>query len=285
MAMFWFKISNAAPTDPKWLGIARRAHVKPGDAFAVAMALAAHASGQSDRGSIATFDRTAAAAFWRLPDAAVDAVIAAMVDIGDIKCDRLARWHAEQDAAPDNSTPRVRRYREKRRGANFGGESPKSATKNESEENQRLASDVTVRCNGETERGNGETATELESERDSEAFASAGAAAPPGSVKDLFDRGVKILGRRGLLGKMRKQFGDAAVMAAIVACEAELPSDPAGFFVKCCMTHAAAGRGRPAAGSLEGALRLAFPDRYPPAPPAGAGPVIDGEAIEIGATP
>lgn len=59
--------------------------------------------------------------------------------------------------------------------------------------------------------------------------------APHDPVKDMFDRGIAMLGnRRSLIGKMRKQFGDVAVLAAIAACEAEQPSDPVPFFIRCC---------------------------------------------------
>lgn len=57
---------------------------------------------------------------------------------------------------------------------------------------------------------------------------------PPDAVKDLFDRGVAILGskRRSLIGKMRRDYGDLAVLAAIIACEDERPAVPVEFFVK-----------------------------------------------------
>jgi hypothetical protein len=60
-------------------------------------------------------------------------------------------------------------------------------------------------------------------------------APPPDPVKEIFDRGLAILGagRRSLLGKMRQQHGDEAVLQAIVACEAEQPSEPAAFFLGC----------------------------------------------------
>jgi hypothetical protein len=59
-------------------------------------------------------------------------------------------------------------------------------------------------------------------------------------VKELFDRGLKILGmaQRALLGKFRKRHGDVVVLEAICACEREHPSDPAAYFVRCCETHA-----------------------------------------------
>lgn len=64
-----------------------------------------------------------------------------------------------------------------------------------------------------------------------------GAAAPAiNPTKDLFDRGKAILGIGGgsILGKMRKAYGDVIVLEAIVACEQNLPSDPASYFIACC---------------------------------------------------
>lgn len=73
------------------------------------------------------------------------------------------------------------------------------------------------------------------SKEDSEADASGAEAPDHDPVKELWDRGVKILGQssRGLIGKARKQYGDIAVLQAIADCELEGPTEPAGFFVKC----------------------------------------------------
>ena len=60
-------------------------------------------------------------------------------------------------------------------------------------------------------------------------------------VKEIFERGLRILGagRRSLLGKFRKRHGDVVVLEAICACEQYLPSEPVGFFVRCCEEHTA----------------------------------------------
>lgn len=84
-------------------------------------------------------------------------------------------------------------------------------------------------------------------------------------VKSLFDRGLAILGggsqsNRKLLGKMRRDWGDPAVLAAISECEATRPSDPVAYFTACCaQTAAARGKvtsfhGRPAPGSWVDAI-------------------------------
>lgn len=52
----WFRSWHGAPTDPKWLGIAKRSGVAPGIAVAVAWALMDRASQAADRGSIDGYD-------------------------------------------------------------------------------------------------------------------------------------------------------------------------------------------------------------------------------------
>jgi hypothetical protein len=85
-------------------------------------------------------------------------------------------------------------------------------------------------------------------------------------VKDLFDRGRKALGPKSgaLLGKMRREYGDVAVVEAIVACEDNHPSDPAAFFVRCLKIRAPPNTkngsrhyNTPAATMLEGAYLAA----------------------------
>ncbi len=83
-----------------------------------------------------------------------------------------------------------------------------------------------------------------ESKKDSEANASATAsaeAAPSDPVKILWERGLALLldvhlpevRARRLVGGWRREFNDAAVMSAIVACEHEAASDPVGFIAGC----------------------------------------------------
>jgi len=66
-------------------------------------------------------------------------------------------------------------------------------------------------------------------------------AAQPDPIKAMWQDALAILGdtlhARSLLGKMRKQYGDPAVLSAIAACQATQPSDPMPFFVRCCEQH------------------------------------------------
>ena len=85
-------------------------------------------------------------------------------------------------------------------------------------------------------------------EKNPEAIASGVAEAPPDPIKDLWNRGKAILGNTksagSIIGKMRREHGDAVVLQAIVAAETELPSDPASFFIGCCNLARANGNGR-----------------------------------------
>jgi uncharacterized protein YdaU (DUF1376 family) len=78
-------------------------------------------------------------------------------------------------------------------------------------------------------------------------------------VKEIFDRGLRILGQaqRSLLGKLRKQHGDIAVLEAICACETEHPSDPAPFLIRSCKAHSAPKRKSPSTTLWEGAYNAA----------------------------
>ena len=89
----------------------------------------------------------------------------------------------------------------------------------------------------QSEKPNHQPSTTNHQQIDSEA--SPLAAEPPyDPVKDIFDRGLKMLGgdtkpHRSLLGKARRDHGDEAVLAAIVACEHEMPSEPAEYLIGC----------------------------------------------------
>ena len=70
---------------------------------------------------------------------------------------------------------------------------------------------------------------------DSDESSAARAATEVDPTKQIFDRGVAILGpkRRGLLGKLCKQHGEPAVLEAIVACEDARPVEPAAYLLGC----------------------------------------------------
>jgi uncharacterized protein YdaU (DUF1376 family) len=100
----------------------------------------------------------------------------------------------------------------------------------------------------------------ISKKKDSVASATGADAPSNDPVKELFDRGLKILGmaQRGLLGKFRKRHGDVVVLEAICACEREHPSDPAAYFVRCCETHAVTAKRSPSTTLWEGAYNAAL---------------------------
>ncbi|OCJ05300.1 hypothetical protein A6U87_14955 [Rhizobium sp. AC44/96] len=111
----WFRSWHGAPTDPKWLGIARRAGVAPGIAVAVAWALMDRASQASDRGSIAGYDAEGLAYFYGCEPEQVEAIVAAMADKGMITDGRFSSWEKRQPKREDGAAERAREWRERKR--------------------------------------------------------------------------------------------------------------------------------------------------------------------------
>lgn len=109
----WFRSWHGAPTDNKWLVIARKAGVAPGIVSAIVWALFDHASQQDDRGCVRDFDIETYAAFSGFDEEHVRAVISALRDKGVISDYRLSNWEKRQPKREDNSTERVRSMRER----------------------------------------------------------------------------------------------------------------------------------------------------------------------------
>ena len=111
----WFRSWHGAPTDPKWLGIAKRADVAPGIAVAVAWALMDRASQAADRGSIEGYDADGLACFFGCEPENVEAIVSAMTDKGMISDGRFTSWERRQPKREDDSAKRVREHRERKR--------------------------------------------------------------------------------------------------------------------------------------------------------------------------
>lgn len=122
----WFRSWHGAPTDNKWLVIARRAEtlmkrnetyepIYPGFVSAVVWALLDHASQAEARGDVSGFDVETYAAFSGFSEDAVSAIIAALKEKEVISSDqRLKSWDKRQPKREDNnSTARVRAFRER----------------------------------------------------------------------------------------------------------------------------------------------------------------------------
>lgn len=112
----WWRSWHGAPTDPKWLLIARKANVIPGIVSAIAWELFDYASQNPDRGSIAGFDAETYSAYSGFSETDITAVIDAMRAKGIIlNNDYLAAWDKRQPKREDDSTERVRRFRERQK--------------------------------------------------------------------------------------------------------------------------------------------------------------------------
>ena len=112
--MDWFRSHHGAPTDPKWLTIARRAKVRPGDVASVVWALFDHASQNQDRGSISGFDPEPLADFYGYEVAEVEAIVSALRDKGVIINDRFAAWDRRQPKREDETAAERKRAQRER---------------------------------------------------------------------------------------------------------------------------------------------------------------------------
>ena len=113
--MDWFRSWHGAPTDVKWLVIAKRAQVAPGMVSALVWALLDYASQNDDRGSIANFDVETYAIYTGWDEEQIDAILAAMRDKELITDDsRLASWEKHQPKREDDSNNRVKAFRERK---------------------------------------------------------------------------------------------------------------------------------------------------------------------------
>lgn len=114
--MNWFRSWHGAPTDTKWLVIARKAEVAAGIVSAIAWALMDYASQHADRGSVDGFDTETYSAFSGIADGEVIAVIAAMRAKNVIDgANRLTNWDKRQPKREDDSTGRVKAFRQRDR--------------------------------------------------------------------------------------------------------------------------------------------------------------------------
>jgi len=113
----WFRSWHGAPTDPKWLVVARKAQVAPGVVSAVFWALMDYASQHTDRGSVEGFDTETYAAFSGWEESEIMAILTAMINKGIITPDnRLAAWDKRQPKKEDTTAAeRQQRKRERDR--------------------------------------------------------------------------------------------------------------------------------------------------------------------------
>ena len=141
----WFRSWHGAPTDPKWLGIARRAGVAPGIVVAVVWSLMDRASQADDRGRVTGYDAEGMAYFFGCEPEHVEAIVVALTDKGMIVDGRFASWEKRQPAREDGSSDRAKAWRERRRTQSNAGEREQTldtdtdTEKKEEEDNKAIA--------------------------------------------------------------------------------------------------------------------------------------------------
>jgi len=152
MTMDWFRSWHNAPTDPKWLLIARRANVPPGMVSAVFWELLDYASQEKDRGSVEGFDHETYAGWAGWDESDILAILDAMRSKGVITADnRLSAWEKRQVKREDETgADRQAKHRDNKRNAsNTADTQPESVTQSNAEsrsvtqKNARLDSDKT----------------------------------------------------------------------------------------------------------------------------------------------
>lgn len=136
--MHWWRSHHGEPTETRWLLIARKANSAPGVVSALWWALLDHASQARERGSIANFDVESYAAWSGFDETELTRILVAMREKGVVVDGKIAEWGEKQPKREDDSSERVRAFRERQ-----AAESslPLSATdpKDETRGNERLA--------------------------------------------------------------------------------------------------------------------------------------------------
>lgn len=118
MAFEWFRSWHGAPTDSKFLLIAKRAQVTPGMVSAVYWALLDYASQNDPRGSVEGFDTEIYAEWAGWEERDVIAIIAALTTKQAIIDGRLVAWDKRQPKREDpTAAERQARHRDAQRNA------------------------------------------------------------------------------------------------------------------------------------------------------------------------
>lgn len=150
MAFEWFRSWHGAPTDSKFLLIAKRAQVAPGMVSAVYWALLDYASQNEPRGSVEGFDTETYAEWAGWEEREVIAIIAALTNKGALVDGKIVAWEKRQPKREDDSRERVNRWRDKQRATAKGQpgitQDDALVTRDVTQDNALPAQDVT-QCN------------------------------------------------------------------------------------------------------------------------------------------
>lgn len=207
----WVRLWHDMPTDPKWRTIARKSGQRVGDVIAVFNFLMVNASSNAvKRGTLCGFDIEDVATALDLSDADVQAIINAMQG-KVLDGDELTGWERRQPKREDNSSGRVKAYRERKR-------SEHDADERDGTQANAVKRNVTQRNAPETD-----TETDITLAKASDAEAS--------PDKMFWDGAKAYLGKAksGMIGKWVKDHGREATAKAITAAQIERAVDPVPY--------------------------------------------------------
>jgi hypothetical protein len=116
MTVDWWRSWHGAPTDAKWLVIAKKTGLAPGVVSAIVWALFDCASQAEERGCVEDFDIETYSVWSGFPEADIAKVIAALHDKRVIDAaHRFAAWADRQPEREDSSAERTREWRKRKR--------------------------------------------------------------------------------------------------------------------------------------------------------------------------
>lgn len=213
MSIDWFRSWHGAPTDPKWLLIARNAtkrsetHVTPGMVSALVWALFDHASQAEQRGNVDGFDVPTYAVFSGFSEQDINAILDELKAKKLIVSGTLTAWEKRQPKREDYSTERVRKHRNELK-------------------------------RGETQGNDREEKSRVDKEREDAAPSGAQIVSiSPSPEKVFFDQAVQYLGSggRSLAGSLLKSKGGnipAAHAALLTAIQKSNPREYIGAIIR-----------------------------------------------------
>lgn len=250
MSNDWFRSWHGAPTDNKWLLIAKRAGVKPIHVSGTWWALLDHASQHSDRGRVDDFDVETFALFAGLEEDHVSRIVTTLTDKGLIVDGRIYQWGKRQPKREDETAgDRKRRQREKDQ------QNPPHGGGNGGAEKSRHAMSRNVTPDKDTDKIREEGSV----------TSVTGTVVPHPAAADfckaVFDSGVALLvddtrtdrQARSIMGRIRQAIGDPETL--ILVRDAENKSDPAAWLMAAVETRNGTRKSNPVAG-----LRGSRPD-------------------------
>jgi len=227
MSMDWFRSHHGAPTDPKWLLIAKRASVRPIHVIGTWWALLDYASQHSDRGSIDGFDIETFALFAGLEEEHVSRIVTTLCDKGMIAGSRIAQWSKRQPKREDEGAAERQRNSRANRSKN-GGNPPSGGTKGTPDDALK----------GDRHAMSRNVTLDTDKIREEDSVANATGTVVPLSAaafcKAVFDSAIPLLtadGKtdreaRSIIGRWRKTCGDADLLTLIRQSETEQHMSP-----------------------------------------------------------